>query len=276
MRTFIKWEGNKSKYIKKIEPFIPDFDGTYIEPFIGSGAVFLKVQPKKWIINDLNSDLINIWKLVKNNPDYLINTIEKFGEKFEEANLQEQTHLAKKNVLKINKLKSKDKKRAATYLLMKLYSYMGQILRKGKFIFQGFEMNIKNGHYYFLSEKYYNVLYSVSEYLSETKGKIYNKDYKEILKMAKKGDFVFLDPPYQGQFGFNYNKEEDVSHYFIKELKKQVQKLDKKKVNWVMTQGHSKLIKETFKEYEIKSFKVHRAISGKYSTELIITNSNKF
>ena len=58
LKTFVKWSGNKSKHLKYILPHIPKFE-RYIEPFVGSGALFLKLQPDKWIINDLNKDLIN-------------------------------------------------------------------------------------------------------------------------------------------------------------------------------------------------------------------------
>ena len=83
MKTFIRWQGNKSRHIIKFSKYIPDNFNTYIEPFIGSGALFLKLKPKKWIINDLNKDLINIWKNIKKNPTEIIKICVKFGKKFE-------------------------------------------------------------------------------------------------------------------------------------------------------------------------------------------------
>ena len=72
MKTFVRWQGNKSKHLKHIIQYIPDKYNKYIEPFIGSGAVFFKLKPNKWIINDLNKDLINIWYTVKDSPDEII------------------------------------------------------------------------------------------------------------------------------------------------------------------------------------------------------------
>ena len=69
MKTFFKWQDNKSKHFKYILPELPSDYNTYIEPFVGSGALFLRVEPEKWIINDLNQDNINIWKLVKMIPN---------------------------------------------------------------------------------------------------------------------------------------------------------------------------------------------------------------
>ena len=71
----IRRSGNKSKLVKKILPFIPDYNGTYIEPFVGTGAVFLNLEPQKWIINDINKELIDAWKLVRDDLDFFINEI---------------------------------------------------------------------------------------------------------------------------------------------------------------------------------------------------------
>lgn len=65
MKTFLKWSGNKTQHLNKIIQYVPKEFGTYIEPFVGSGAMFLKLQPKKWIINDINKDLINVWKNIQ-------------------------------------------------------------------------------------------------------------------------------------------------------------------------------------------------------------------
>ena len=62
MKTFIRWQGNKSSHINKFIKYIPQYTGTYIEPFVGSGALLLYLQPNKWIINDINKDLVSIWK----------------------------------------------------------------------------------------------------------------------------------------------------------------------------------------------------------------------
>jgi DNA adenine methylase len=74
MKTFIRWQGNKSKHIAKFQQFFPKSFDTYIEPFVGSGAVLLHLKPEKWIINDLNRYLISLWKLVRDNPRTLLNS----------------------------------------------------------------------------------------------------------------------------------------------------------------------------------------------------------
>ena len=95
MKTFVRWQGNKSKHLNKIIKYIPDFSGTYIEPFVGSGAMLLKLEPKKWIINDLNKDLINIWKSIKKHPQEIIKIFKEFGKDFKHLSKTEKVKYCK-------------------------------------------------------------------------------------------------------------------------------------------------------------------------------------
>jgi DNA adenine methylase len=273
MKTFIKWQGNKSKHLNKFIEYIPDFSGTYIEPFIGSGALLLKLQPKKWIINDLNKDLINIWKSVKEHPQEIIKIFKEFGKDFKPLSKTDKVKYCKEITSKIEKLPY-DIKRASIYLLMKFCSYM-EILIKNKFFFSGLDMHIYlENNYPFLKQNNYDNILEVSHFLNNSNGKIFNKSYEKILDKAKSGDFIFLDPPYieSHNYKFNYNKDEVLDESFIHNLYKQVKKLDKRGVKWLMTQADTKQIKEIFKEYTIKKFKVYRMGSKTYVNELIIMN----
>lgn len=282
MKTFIKWQGNKSKHLQHILPYVPQeiingtFDGTYIEPFIGSGALFLKLEPEKWIINDLNKDIINIWKNVKRDPEKFIEKFKKFGEKFIPMTRSEKIMYCKKKVKEIEYMKY-DIKRAILFMLMKFCSYMGHIFIKNKFMFAGLDLPISiNNDYTFLKDRYYNLLYNVSTFLNTRNGKIYNKDYIEILHKAKKGDFIFLDPPYieEQEYQFNYNKDEDINENFLLILKEELIKLDKKGVKWMMTNADTLQVKDVFKHFTIKEFPVYRRSSNIYKKELLILSKN--
>lgn len=276
MKTFIKWQGNKSKHLNKFIEYIPDFTGTYIEPFVGSGALLLKLQPKKWIVNDLNKDLINIWNQVKNNPGEIIKIFKEFGKYFKPLSKTDKVKYCKEITCKIEQMPY-DIKRASIYLLMKYCCYMGNIIINNKFYFNSLDLPITiNNDYPFLKESNYNNIVKVSEFLNNSKGKIFNKSYEIILDKAKSGDFGFLDPPYieSHNYKFNYNKDEVLDESFMHKLYQQVKKLDKKGVKWLMTQADTKQIKEIFKEYTIKTFKVYRMGSKTYVNELVIMNYN--
>ena len=71
MKPLVKYRGGKSKEIPQIIKHIPQFDGHYIEPFFGGGALYFHLEPKKAIINDINSKLIAFYDGVKNGYDKL-------------------------------------------------------------------------------------------------------------------------------------------------------------------------------------------------------------
>jgi DNA adenine methylase len=275
MKAFVRWQGNKSKHLNKIIKYIPDFSGTYIEPFVGSGAMLLKLQPKKWIINDINKDLINIWESIKEYPQEIIKIFKKFGKDFTRLSKEDKLKYCKEITSKIENLPY-DIKRASIYMLMKQCVYMGNIIINNKFYFTSLDMNVYNKYYPFLKQKNYDNILEVSQFLNNSKGKIFNKNYEIILDKAKSGDFVFLDPPYveTNNYGFNYNKDEVLDEKFLNKLYQQVKKLNTRGVKWIMTQADTKQIKGMFKEYIIKKFQVYRAASKSYVNELIIMNYN--
>ena len=272
MKTFISWQGNKTKHIKKFIQYIPEFEGRYIEPFVGSGAMLLKLEPEKWIINDINKDLINIYKNIKDYPYEIINEFKNFGINLQKKNNDEKLKECKKITNNIEYMEY-DIKRSAMYMLMKQCSYIGNIILKNEYYFGGLCLQIsKKNHYRFLMERCHKNILEVSYFFNNTQGHIYNKSYEQILTKAKEGDFVFLDPPYieDHDYQFNYNKDEILNKSFINKLLKELQNLDDKGVKWLMTQADTPFIRRMFKNYTIKSMKVYRRKN--YVTELIIFN----
>ena len=69
---FLKWVGGKRQPIPDIHKLIPKTYTNYYEPFIGGGAVLFNIQPPKAVISDLNKELINVYKTIKENPEELI------------------------------------------------------------------------------------------------------------------------------------------------------------------------------------------------------------
>jgi len=257
---------------------VPESYETYIEPFVGSGALFIKLRPKKWIINDLNKDLIGVWKTVKDNPGDIITYFKKFGKKFVKMSKEEKVNYCRGVTSTIEKMKYGSTRRAIIYLLMKCCSFMGTILRKDHYYFYGLELHILDGHYPFLNQRFYDNLFENNKFLNISDGKIYNKDYKFILSKAKKNDFVFLDPPYiepELNYNFQYNKNEKIGNAFLGELITELRKLDKRGVKWMMTQADTPEIHKLFrgnKKYSITKFKVFRTSSRSHKNELVITN----
>src|SRR6185437_6682873 len=99
-KPFLKWAGGKTQLIPSIQAALPKGlteikDLTYIEPFIGSGAVmfwFLRSFPnvKKAVINDINSDLTDAYITIRDNPNKLISELEKVQQTYFDFKTEEE------------------------------------------------------------------------------------------------------------------------------------------------------------------------------------------
>jgi DNA adenine methylase len=276
MKTFIRWPGNKSKYLKHIKDNIPLKYNRYIEPFVGSGALLLSIQPLKWIINDINTDLVNIWNVVKGDCDHLVTHVDKMMKEIDQLSEDKALLLTHCRITTshLNTMKQSTQQ-AAILLVMKYLVFMGYLYSKNKYYFRSFDLNIYKNPVYF-GPVYKENLRQVSNYLNSTQGKIYNTDYKQILRKAKQGDFVFLDPPFMEQhnYNFNYNNNQAINDLFVKDLYDEIQQLDKKGVLWMMTQADTKEIKKLFGKYNITKYPVVRVMrkDNKHPYELLIKN----
>jgi DNA adenine methylase len=275
MRTFIRQPGNKSKHIRYIEPHLPKEYKSYYEPFVGSGALFFHLQPKKWVINDINDDLMNLYRAIRNDVASMIKSLKTFDKRYNFSIISNDEKIAimKEYMKKIADMPF-DNKRALYYIILKQTAYMGSILVKGVFKFKGLDINIMKGYKpYFLTERYFENLRNVSKVLNSN-GEIYTLDYKQILSKTRKNDFCFIDSPYdeEHEYNFTYNVGSRNKIDFVEELLAQVKKLDKKGVKWLMTQADTVAVRRTFKEYNVVEFPVYRPFNKAFKNELIIKN----
>lgn len=277
MKTFIKWFGNKSRYNKKLISHFPSQFKTYIEPFIGSGAVFLQLQPNSWIINDINSDLIDVWLSIKNSIKIILKIIDSFSQEFLRLDKKNRLVLCRSITNKFANMR-RGSTRSTYYLLMKNCVYHGSIIKNNKFYFRGLDLNFMNEKYapFFSKPAYKEMLIELQIYLNKTNGIITHQDYKTVLQKAKNNDFVFMDPPYiethEYDFSYNFNDYDNLPSTFISELKQQCILLDKRNVKWLMTQADTPLIRNCFNKYNISEIKIYRQARKQYTTELIIKN----
>lgn len=202
MKPLVKYRGGKSKEIPHLIKHIPQFSGRYIEPFFGGGALFFHLEPKKAIINDINSKLISFYLGVKDNFEILkteLSEIEKLyainRKKFEELKSKtpnervddenEPLYYQIRNMF--NDLTEKKHSEALLYFFINKTAYSGMIRYNSKG-----EFNVPYGRYANLNTSL--VTKAHNNLLTNTE--IYNLDYSEIFRMADKDDFMFLDPPY--------------------------------------------------------------------------------
>ena len=68
----LKWAGGKRQLLNQIDRYLPNSFNTYLEPFVGGGALFFYLLPDKAILIDNNPVLVNVYHVIKNNVDELI------------------------------------------------------------------------------------------------------------------------------------------------------------------------------------------------------------
>jgi DNA adenine methylase len=273
MKPILKWAGGKRQLLKFIMNELPIQYNTFIEPFFGGGALFFELLPPNAIINDINEELMNVYKVFQNSSmvKSLINQL-RIHENFHSKDYYYQQRQLDRlsNFKKISKVK-----RAARiiYLNKACFNGLYRVNSKGYFNvpFNGkIKVNLVN------QEKFNEFI----SYLKIKTVRISVGDFSEVLKNAKKGDFVYLDPPYDF-----INEKESFTAYtkqnFIQSDQKRLSslciELDKKGVQWLLSNHDTQYIRSLFKDFTIKSIKANRLINSdstkrKEIDELLIKN----
>jgi DNA adenine methylase len=252
----LKWVGGKRQLLPEIKKYIPKYT-TYYEPFVGGGAVLFELQPSKVVINDMNSELINVYNVIKNNIDELI---EELSNKEKYINTSEcfyNTRELDRNPKLYNKLTNIQKAARILYLNKTCYNGLYRVNSTGAF-------NSPFGNY--KSPNIVNdiTLKAVSKYFNDSDITFLTGDFEKAVKGIKKGAFVYFDPPYapisktSNFTGYNESGFGELEQRRLKEL---CDNLNKKGVNFLVSNSDCEYIRELYKNYEIIEIKAKRSIN---------------
>ncbi len=261
----VKWVGGKRQLIDEIKSRIPKTYKTYYEPFFGGGAVLFALQPKRAVINDLNDSLIKTYRVIKDNADELIaslslheNTSEYFYE-IRNEDLYPKTFNLKSEVEIASRL---------IYLNKTCFNGLFRVNSSGHF-------NTPFGNYKNPNIVNEPVIRAVSKYFNDNEISILNGDFAAACQGAQKGDFVYLDPPYDpvsdtASFtGYNaggFGSEEQIR------LRDLCVELDEKGVKFLLSNSATKFIMEL---YNSKNFESKITIDIVKAKRSINSNGNK-
>ncbi|MCC6520770.1 DNA adenine methylase [Candidatus Nomurabacteria bacterium] len=185
-KPFVKWVGGKRQLLKqfrKLGLYPPEgFDAsknTYFEPFVGGGAVFFDLLPQKAMLSDMNKELVTTYNVIKNNVEELIQSLKKHKHNKE--------YFLKIRAQKVQNLSEVEIASRFIFLNRTCFNGMYRVNSSGEF-------NVPFG-----DNK--NPLICDEENLRKVslalkKVSIKHQDYKAVLQKAKKGDFIYFDPPY--------------------------------------------------------------------------------
>lgn len=273
IKPFVKWVGGKRQIISEIEKRLPKTINHYYEPFVGGGALFMHLQNPKTIINDFSDDLVNVYRQIKDFPLELMKQLD----------IYEAAHIGDEKFY--YDIRNMD--REETWNDADLTIKAARFIYLNKACFNGLYRVNKKGHFNVPSNrkeivKTYdkeNIL-NLSKFLNKSGIKILNGDFEEVCKNAKKGDFIFFDPPYDllNKSTFDSYTKDSFGVAGQKRLAKLFEKLDKRGCYVMLTNHNTELINELYKEYNIDVIKVRRAINSDASKrtgeETIIYNYN--
>lgn len=282
MVPFIKWAGGKRRFANDIVSILGTPQGTYYEPFIGGGAVLLHLMPPKAKCSDINPELINVYKVVKKSSEELIETLRDQFVPFHNIKFYYKIRSLDRDKEQFESMS--DVYRAARFLYLNKTCYNG-LWR----VNQNGENNVPFGKYKKPSILQESAIIEASNYFNQNNVQFVCKNYIDSVKLAKKGDVVYFDPPYdveQGHSGFvaytksGFNRDEQLK------LKELCDKLIKKGVKVAISNSDTDFIRQLYSSgpyyfyrfcYE---FSINRTIGStkdsrrKYTEVLIIGEEN--
>lgn len=181
IRPPLKWAGSKFRIIENILQLLPE-GKRLIEPFVGSGALFLNTDYPRYLINDINHDLVSFYKALKKGGDEFIAECETL---FTNSNNCEIAYYRFRTEFN----QTSDAYRKATiFLYLNKHGYNGLC----RYNSSG-EQNVPFGRY----RKPYFPLKELQHFLKRSsRVRIENRDFQSIINSAKEGDVIYCDPPY--------------------------------------------------------------------------------
>jgi DNA adenine methylase len=290
-KPFLKWAGGKSQLIEQIKDNIPQYikenSFTYIEPFVGSGAVLFWIlehypNVKKAIINDINQDLTNSYITIKNNVNQLIPILKKWEIEYhsvsEKQEIKKDYYYNKRQLF--NNRVSDIITQTALFIFLNRTCFNGlyRVNRKNQF-------NVPIGSYKTPQICNEDNLLAVSRVLQKVK--ILNADFSETLNYADGNTFFYFDPPYKplsDTSRFNSYSKNDFNDNEQIRLAEFCNKVDLYGHHWILSNSDIKgkdeknnFFDDLYSSFKMQRVNARRSINANplkrgQLTELLITN----
>ena len=246
-KPFLKWAGGKTQLITDIEKVLPkkfmNKKFTFVEPFVGSGAILFWIlnnfpKVEKAVINDINADLTNVYKIIASNPIELISVLKDFQEEYHSIDLEvdnKREYYTQKRTL-FNTRSTDKVTQAALFIFLNRTCFNG-LFRVNKS--NGFNVPIGSYKKPMICDA--DNIFAVSEALQKVE--ILTGDYQQTLLYAEKPALFYFDPPYKPlskTSSFNtYSKDEfdDKEQIRLRDFCKRLNSLDH---NWILSNSDVK------------------------------------
>lgn len=249
LRPFLKWPGNKYRIVNSIKEYLPK-GKRLIEPFVGSGAVFLNTSYERYLLNDNNPDLINLYKLLKIEGEPFIRYCQTFF-------IPENNHPERYYEFRTMFNKTNDQRlKSALLIYLNRHGFNGLV----RYNLQH-EFNVPFGDY----KKPYFPYEEMLFFFQKAKIATFTcNDFLKTMVNTKKSDVVYCDPPYvplsltsnftsYSAGGFSLEQQ--------KTLAIMAEKLSNKGIPVLLSNHDTEFINQIYEKANIEHIMVQRYIS---------------
>lgn len=253
----VKWAGGKRQLIPEIIKWIPPLDtiSTYYEPFVGGGAVLFRLKPKRAVINDINGELINLYKVIRDDVEALIEDLKKH------KNEKEYFYAIReldRNPDIYNSLSLVEKASRTLYLNKTCFNGLYRVNSAGHF-------NVPFGRYKNPNIVNADTLRAVSRYFNKADVRILRGDFEDCVKWARERAFVYFDPPYHpvsDTSNFTSYSEDGFGEEEQRRLKELCDRLNAKGIKFLLSNSSTDFIRKLYDGYKIETVPAKRAINS--------------
>lgn len=261
---FLKWVGGKTSLLPELLRHVPQRLRRYHEPFVGGGALFFAVAPRRAVLSDSNAELVHCYQQVRDDVYRVLHALSRHV--YEKAHYQ--------NVRALDPLRLAPAARAARFIYLNKTCFNGlwRVNRAGRF-------NVPIGRY--TNPRFHDPsgLIAASEALRTVE--ILHAPFEEALGKAAPGDFVYLDPPYDplsatSSFagytadGFGWDDQKRLAHACIA--------LNRRGVRFLLSNSATDRVRELYRGFEQRLVRAPRFINSKPASrgrvdELLVFNA---
>ncbi len=267
----LKWAGGKTQLLESIRKKIPSHYNNYFEPFVGGAAVLLELQPKQATINDINEQLINLYRQLKISAEDVIKEVKKLDLA---PCTKERYYTIREWYNKKIEANVQDVESAAIMIWLNKHCFNGLYRVNKKGLFNVPYNNRVNGKS--IDE---DNIRAIGQYLKNEDINITCKDFEEACADVKLGDFVYFDSPYVPESETADFTDYSKGGFSLKEHKRLAdlfRELDKMGAKVMLSNNDVPLVRAFYADYNIQSLDVKRMINRnankRIGKEVLITN----
>ncbi len=253
-KPFVKWVGGKAKLCDRLHALMPAGveQRRHIEPFVGGGALFFSRRPERALLCDINAALVNTYNVIKNDVQALVRALKTIAQDHGE----ERYYHIRERYNTDKKLTRVEHAAMFIYLNKTCFNGLHRVNRKGQF-------NVPMGRYSDPQIVDVDGLHAASAALKETE--ILCTDFRDLLRTAQPGDFVYFDPPYApvsktanftayASDGFGVRDQEELAMVY--------RALDQRGCKLMLSNSDVPWIRELYRGFDVHTVHVARSINS--------------